>query len=89
MQKGHLSVSLDQDLIEFARSYAEYQRITVSEIFSQFILNLKRIKENEPTEIILADPDFHESLLNTIAKIRSGAVKWHTYEEVFGEHRIQ
>ena len=24
-------------------------------------------------EIILADPDFHESLLNTISKIRSGA----------------
>lgn len=32
MQKGHLSVTLDQDLMEFARSYAGYQRITVSEI---------------------------------------------------------
>lgn len=40
MQKGHLSVSLDQDLIEFAKSYA--LNISVSEIFSQFILNRKR-----------------------------------------------
>ncbi len=38
---------------------------------------------------LLADPDFHESLLNTISKVRSGAIKWHTYEEVFGEHPIQ
>ncbi|MGD2085904.1 MAG: DUF6364 family protein [Candidatus Aminicenantes bacterium] len=83
MLKSKLNITLDQDLIDFVKSYAEYQRTSVSEIFSQFLLNLKRTKENDPTEIIMADPDFRESLLQTISRIRSGKVKWHTYDEVF------
>ncbi len=83
MQKSKINITLDQDLIEFAKSYAQYQRTSVSEIFSQFLLNLKRAKENDPTEIIMADSDFRESLLDTISRIRSGKVKWHTYDEVF------
>ena len=83
MLKSKINITLDQDLIDFVKSYAEYQRTSVSEIFSQFILNLKRTKENDPTEIIMADPDFRESLLQTISRIRSGKVKWHTYDEVF------
>jgi len=83
MLKSKINITLDQDLIDFVKSYAEYQRTSVSEIFSQFLLNLKRTKENEPTEIIMADPDFRESLLQTISRIRSGKVKWHTYDEVF------
>ncbi len=83
MQKGKINVTLDKDLIEFAKNYAKYQRTTVSEIFTQFILNLKRLKESEPTDIIMADPDFRESLMDTVSRIRSGEVKWHTYNEVF------
>ncbi len=83
MQKGKLNITLDNDLIEFAKNYAKYQRTTVSEIFTQFILNLKRSKESEPTDLIMADPDFRESLLDTISRIRSGEVKWHSYNEVF------
>ncbi len=78
MLKSKINITLDQDLIDFVKSYAEYQRTSVSEIFSQFLLNLKRTKENDPTEIIMADPDFRESLLQTISGIRSGKVKWHT-----------
>jgi excinuclease UvrABC nuclease subunit len=83
MLKNKINITLDQDLIDFAKSYAEYQRTSVSEIFSQFLLSLKRTKENDPTEIIMADPDFRESLIQTLSRIRSGKVKWHTYEEVF------
>ena len=83
MQKGKINVTLDKDLIDYAKLYAEEQRTSVSEIFTQFILNLKRMKENDPTEIILADTDFRKSLLQTIAKIKSGKVKWSTYKEVF------
>jgi hypothetical protein len=83
MLKSKINITLDQDLIDFVKSYAEYQRTSVSEIFSQFLLNLKRTKENDPTDIIMADPDFRESLLQTISSIRSGNVKWYTYEEVF------
>jgi len=83
MRKGKINITLDKDLIEYAKTYAEKQRTSVSEIFTQFILNLKRTTEREPTEIILADPDFRESLLETISKIRAGKIKWFKYKEVF------
>lgn len=89
MQKSKLNITLDQDLIEFAKNYAKYQRTTVSEIFTQFILNLKRSKESDPTDLIMADPDFRESLLDTVSKIRSGEVKWHSYDEVFDGSPLQ
>ena len=83
MQKGKINITLDKDLIDYAKTYAEEQRTSVSEIFTQFLLNLKRAKENDPTEVILADPDFTDSLLETIARIKSGKVRWAKYEEVF------
>src|SRR3989339_959122 len=83
MQKAKVNITLDKDLIEFAKFYAEEQRTTVSEIVGQFILNLKRTKDNDPTEAVLSDPDFTNSLLDTLSEIRSGKMKWHTYDEVF------
>ena len=83
MQKGKLNITLDKDLIDYVKIYAEEQRASVSVIFTQFILNLKRTREDDPTKLILADPDFKESLLQTIANIRTGKVKWHKYNEVF------
>lgn len=83
MQKAKINITLDKDLIEFAKIYAEEQRTTVSEIVGQFILNLKRVKEKDHTETILSDPDFTENLLETLSQIRSGSMKWHTYDEVF------
>jgi hypothetical protein len=83
MQKGKINLTLDKDLIEYAKLYADEQRTSVSEIFTQFLLNLKRAKEGDPTRIILADPDFRESLLETISRIKSGKVKWSKYKEVF------
>jgi hypothetical protein len=83
MQKSKINITLDKDLIEYAKLYAEEQRTSVSEIFTQFLLNLKRVKEGDPTQIILADPDFRDSLLETISRIKSGKVKWSKYKEVF------
>ena len=83
MLKSKLNITLDQDLIEYAKYYAQQQRVSVSELFTQFILNLKRSKENDPTDIIISDPDFENSLIETISKIRSGEMKWVKYEEVF------
>lgn len=83
MLKAKVNVSLDKDLIEYIKTYAEEQRTTVSEVFTQFVLNLKRTREHDSTEIIMADPAFRESLLSTVSKIRSGKIKWHTYDEVF------
>ncbi|MBI4654913.1 MAG: hypothetical protein HY752_07990 [Nitrospirae bacterium] len=83
MHKGKVNITLDRDLIEYVKTYAEEQRTTISEIFTQFVLNLKRTKDKEPTEVILTDPDFKESLLDTISRIRNGKVKWFKYDEVF------
>ncbi len=83
MSKSKINITLDKDLIEYAKIYAEEQRTSVSEIFTQFILSLKRVKEGDPTEVILSDPDFEKSLLETISRIRSGKVKWLSYREIF------
>ncbi len=83
MQRSKINITLDKDLIEYAKVYAEEQRTSVSEIFTQFILNLKRAREGDPTEIILSDHDFNKSLLQTISRIKSGKMKWHKYKEVF------
>jgi hypothetical protein len=83
MQKSKINITMDEDLIEYAKLYASKQRTTVSEVFTQFVLNLKRVHEDDPTQAILADPGFHESLLATMRKIQSGEAKWSRYEEVF------
>jgi len=83
MPKSKINITMDHDLVAYIKSYADEQRTSVSEVFTQFILNLKRAKTNDPTEIILADPDFRDSLMETISRIRSGKVKWHKYKEVF------
>ena len=83
MQKSRINLTLDADLIDFIKEYAATQRTTVSEVFTQFALKLKRVKENDPTEIILADPDFSDSLLGTIERVKAGTVSWLSYDEVF------
>ena len=83
MQKSKINISMDQDLIEYAKLYASQQRTTVSEVFTQFILNLKRVHEDDPMQIVLDDPKFKDSLMATMAKIRSGNTKWSGYDEIF------
>ena len=83
MEKGNLNLKLDRDLIDYAEIVAKENRTTVSELINQFILNLKRARENNPTEFILSDPVFKESLLNTISKLKSGEINWRNYEEIF------
>lgn len=83
MHKNRINLTLDADLIDFIKEYAETQRTTVSEIFTQFTLKLKRLKENDPTGTILADPDFATSLMETMERVKTGDIKWQGYDEVF------
>jgi hypothetical protein len=83
MQKSRINITIDADLIEFVKEYAESQRTTVSEVFSQFALHLKRLKKNDPTDTVLSDPDFSDSLIEIGKRIKSGTVKWKKYDEVF------
>ena len=83
MKKRKINITMDQDLIEYAKPYATKRRTTVSEVFTQFILNLKQVHEADPMRIFLEDPGFQDSLPKTMAKIQSGETKWLRYDETF------
>lgn len=83
MQKSKINITMDKDLIDYAKLYAKEQRTSVSEVFTQFVLNLKRVQEDDPMHVLLADPAFKESLVQTMAKIQSGETRWSRYDEVF------
>lgn len=83
MGKGKLNITLDSDLIEYVKLFASENRTTVSEVIGQFLLNLKRAREDDHTECILSNPVFRESLMDCISKNRSGKMKWHDYDEIF------
>ncbi len=76
MPKRKINLTMGQDLIDYAKAYAARQRTTVSEVFTQFILNLKRVNEDDPMKIFLDDPGFRDSLLATMVKIQTGRTKW-------------
>jgi hypothetical protein len=71
VQKKQIDKYLDQVLIESSMRDAEEERTAALEII------------NDHTKMILSDPDFEESLLDAVSKIRSGKMKWHSYDEVF------
>lgn len=85
MSKTRLNVSLDQDLADFIKIYVQENRTTVADVFTQFILTLKRQVKGEGTQVILSDPDFHKALQNMQSTLRNGTAKWHTFDEVFDD----
>ena len=85
MTKTRLNVSLDQDLADFAKMFAAQNRTSVAEIFTQYLLSLKRRVEGEDTEKILAHPAFNDAMQDVQRKLQDGSAVWHSYDEVFGE----
>jgi len=83
MPKTRINISLDQDLADFAKAFAEENRTTVAEVMTQYLLCLKRRIDNENTESILSHPAFEESMDIAQQKLIDGRAKWHSYHEVF------
>lgn len=83
MHKTRINVSLDRDLADFAKIFAAENRMSVAEMFTQYLLCLKRRVEGRELESILADPVFQEAMEEIQAKLQSGRAEWHGYEEVF------
>ncbi len=50
MVKKPLTLTIDEDLIEWIKEYAEKRRITVSHIFNQYIAQLKTKEEKDQTK---------------------------------------
>ena len=85
MAKTRLNLSLDPDLINFIKVYAQENRTTISEVITQFLLTLKRQSEGDSMEIIFSNPDFHKAIIEVQSRLRDGTAEWYTFEEVFGE----
>ena len=84
MPKTRINISIDQDIADFARVFAAENRITVADLMTQYLLNLKRKVEGKDTEIILADPAFQKAMEEALDRLQNGIAAWHTYDEVFG-----
>jgi len=85
MLKTRLNISLDQDLADFVKIYAQENRTTASELITQFILGLKRQSQGDSTDIIFSNPEFYRAVKDVQSRLRNGSAEWHTFEEVFGE----
>ena len=83
MSKTRLNVSLDQDLAEFAKSFAAENRTSVADMVTQYLLALKRRAEGKQAENLFAHPAFAQAMEEAQAKLRDGTARWHTYDEVF------
>ena len=84
MSKARLNLSLDPDLVDFIKVFAEENRTTVADVVTQYLLALMRQSAGEPVHPILSNPAFHDALVEAQAKLRSGAARWRSMDEVFG-----
>ena len=85
MPKTRLNISLDQDLADFAKVFAAENRTSVADIFTQYLLSLKRRVDGEYVETFLAHPAFQQAMDDAQARLRNGSATWHSYDEVFGK----
>jgi hypothetical protein len=83
MAKSRLNLSLDPDLVEFAKEFAEDNRTTVANVFTQYLLALKRRRDGDPMELILSHPDFEASLRDVQERMQTGEASWHSFDEIF------
>jgi hypothetical protein len=83
MPKTRLNVSLDQDLVDFAKIFAAENRTSVAEMVTQYLLALKRRVEGQHIDFVLENPAFQETMKDVQTKLRDGTARWHSYDEVF------
>jgi hypothetical protein len=85
MSKTRINISIDQDLAEYVKIYAQENRTTTSEVFTQFILGLKRRNQGDSMDLIYANPDFHKTILDVKSRLQDGSAEWHSFDEVFAD----
>jgi hypothetical protein len=85
MAKTRLNISLDQDLADYIKIYAQENRTTTSEVFTQFILGLKRRNQGDSMDIIYSNPDFHKAVIEVRNRIKDGSAEWYSFDEVFSD----
>jgi hypothetical protein len=85
MPKTRINISLDQDLAEYIKIYAQENRTTTSEVITQFILGLKRRRQGDSMDIIYSNPDFYKAVLDVQNRLKDGLAEWYSFDEVFGD----
>jgi len=69
--------------VDFLKVFAGENRMTVADVVTQYILALKRRSQGDASEMILANPVFHQALMDARAKLRDGSASWSEFDEVF------
>lgn len=83
MSKTRLNISINEDLADYIKLYAKENRTTTSEVFTQFILGLKKRNQGDHMELIYSDPDFYKAVIDVKNRIQNGSAEWYTFDEVF------
>ena len=85
MSKARLNISLDQDLVDFAKMFATENRTSVAEVITQYLLALRRRVRAEEEVSVLSNPAFREAMEDVRIRLRDGSAQWHDFDEVFGD----
>jgi hypothetical protein len=85
MAKTRLNISLDEELVDFVKIFAAENRMSVTEIFKQYLSMLKCHAEKHVGKKVLPHSAFHKAMADVQRKLRDGTAVWHSYDEVFGE----
>ena len=72
MPKTRINISLDQDLAQFAKIFAEENRTSVADMVTQYFLGLKRRVEGEEMEWIFAHPAFQQAMEECQTRLSDG-----------------
>ncbi len=80
--KARLNISLDKELADFARIFAAENRISVTEIVTQYLSALKKQTDKQGA---VKTSSFHKAMAEVQKRLREGSAVWYDYDEVFGE----
>ena len=85
MAKTRLNINLDDELADFVKIFAAENRISVTEIFRQYISALKYRAEKNVGKKVLPHSASDKAMADVQKKLQNGTAVWHGYNEVFGE----
>ncbi len=83
MSKTRINISLDQDLADFVKIFAQENRTSVADIVTQYLLALRRRIDGQDSERILSHPAFQEAMESSRTRLQDGSTKWYSYDDVF------
>ena len=84
-RKTRLNLSIDTDLVEFAREHASRNRVTLTDLVTQHFLRLKRREDAKITEKALGDPVFRAEIEETRQRIKDGTVEWVERDQLWAD----